>query len=197
MLEQEEIARLLEELPGHFHALVACAVYAGLRREELFHLRWEDIHWKAGESNVVSRQTHHTKNYESRRIPMNEALVEALRRHPRRLVADKEEEKAKWSPYVFANREGQPYEDIREPLNLAAQRAGINGPIKLHQLRHAFCSHALMQGTDARTVQKWMGHRDLKTTLRYAHVSPEHEKAAIQRLRYKSSHQVDTRTGNG
>jgi len=185
LLEQEEIARLLEELPGHFHALVACAVYAGLRREELFHLRWEDIHWKAGESNVVSRQEHHTKNYESRRIPMNEALMEALRRHPRRLD----------SPHVFCNREGQPYDNIRKALNSAAQRAGIEGKVGLHPLRHAFCSHALMQGIDARTVQRWMGHRGLETTLRYAHVSPDHEKAAIQRLRYKSSHQVDTRSG--
>ena len=88
------------------------------------------------------------------------------------------------SPYVFSNREGKPYTDIREPLNDAAQRAGINGAIKLHQLRHAFCSHAMMSGIDARTVQKWMGHKDLKTTLRYAHVSPDHEKAAIQKLSY-------------
>jgi len=54
----------------------------------------------------------------------------------------------------------------------------------LVSLPHAFCSHALMQGIDPRTVQKWMGHRDLKTTLRYAHVSPDHEKTAIQRLTY-------------
>ena len=38
-----------------------------------------------------------------------------------------------------------------------------------------------MSGVDPRTVQKWMGHKDLKTTLRYAHVSPDHEKAAIER----------------
>ena len=44
-----------------------------------------------------------------------------------------------------------------------------------------------MSGVDPRTVQKWMGHRDLKTTLRYAHVSPDHEKAAIERLGYSVS----------
>ena len=88
------------------------------------------------------------------------------------------------SPYVFSNRDGKPYTDIREPLDAAAQRAGIGDSVKLHQLRHAFCSHALMSGADPRTVQKWMGHKDLKTTLRYAHVSPDHEKAAIEQLRY-------------
>ncbi len=108
---------------------------------------------------------------------MNEALVAAIEKH-------KKEHIIVGSPYVFSNREGKPYTDIREPLNDAAQRAGINGAIKLHQLRHAFCSHALMSGIDARTVQKWMGHKDLKTTLRYAHVSPDHEKAAINLLNY-------------
>jgi integrase len=43
LLEAEEVVRFLEEVPPHFHALVACAVYAGLRRSELFYLRWEDI----------------------------------------------------------------------------------------------------------------------------------------------------------
>jgi len=185
LLEQEEVALLLDEMPEHLKALVACAVYAGLRREELFHLRWEDVNWKTGELTVVSREEHHTKNYESRRIPMNEVLAEALRRHLHRLD----------SLHIFCNRDGQPYDNIRKALHSAAKRAGIVGMVGLHQLRHAFCSHALMQGIDARTVQKWMGHRDLKTTLRYAHVSADHEKAAIQRLRYQSSHQVDTKAG--
>ena len=126
---------------------------------------------------MVSHPDHHTKNYESRHIPMNGALVAALETHKKNHIIV-------GSPYVFSNRAGKPYTDIREPLNDAAHRAGINGPIKLHQLRHAFCSHALMSGADARSVQKWMGHKDLKTTLRYAHVSPDHEKAAIQKLSY-------------
>jgi len=54
-----------------------------------------------------------------------------------------------------------------------------------------------MQGIDPRTVQRWMGHKDLRTTLRYAHVSPDHEKAAIQRLRYQSSHPAVTTAENG
>jgi site-specific recombinase XerD len=86
--------------------------------------------------------------------------------------------------YGLMNRGGKLYYDSREPLNDAAHRAGINGSVKLHQLRHAFYSHALMSGIDPRTVQKWMGHKDLKTTLRDAHVSPDHEKAAIEQLNY-------------
>jgi len=177
LLEKEEVARFLEEVPPHFHALVACAVYAGLRREELFYLRWEDIHWQRRELVVASNREHHTKNYESRRIPINDALATALQSHKTNHIII-------GSPYVFSNPQGKPYTDIREPLNGAAQRAGISGSVKLHQLRHAFCSHALMSGIDPRTVQKWMGHKDLKTTLRYAHVSPDHEKAAIEQLSF-------------
>jgi site-specific recombinase XerD len=50
-----------------------------------------------------------------------------------------------------------------------------------------------MEGIDPRTVQQWMGHNNLKTTLGYAHVSPAHEKAAIERLEYKSGHYIDTK----
>ncbi len=174
LLEEKEVAYLLDALPDHLKALGACAVYAGLRRSEIFHLRREDVNMKTGELLVVSREEHHTKNYETRQIPMSEQLKEALRRHPRRLG----------SPYLFCNRQGEPYDNVRKALNKAAQKAGIKGGITLHQLRHAFCSHAQMSGIDARTVQKWMGHKDLKTTLRYAHVSPDHEKAAICRLQY-------------
>lgn len=56
--------------------------------------------------------------------------------------------------------------------------------VRLHQLRHTFCSHCFMAGIDARTIQKWMGHSSLNTTLRYAHVSPDHERDSMQRLNY-------------
>ena len=54
-----------------------------------------------------------------------------------------------------------------------------------------------MQNIDPRTVQRWMGHKDLTTTMRYAHVSPDHEKAAIQRLSYETWHQGGTGVETG
>ena len=170
-------------MPDHLKALIGCAVYAGLRKQELFHLRWEDIHMKTGELRAVSRQEHHTKNRESRRIPLNKPLMQLLQRHPRRLG----------SKYVFCNKDGESYDNVRSAIRSAARRAGIEDGVGMHQLRHAFCSHGLMMGVDPRTMQKWMGHKDLATTLRYAHVSPDHEKAAIERMRYDYGHQVVTK----
>jgi site-specific recombinase XerD len=107
---------------------------------------------------------------------MNDLLLEAMRKQPRRLDCQ----------YVFPGKGGGIYRDLRSALNRAVAEAGITGRVTMYQLRHAFCSHALMQGIDPRTVQKWMGHKDLKTTLRYAHVSPEHERSAIQRLHFRA-----------
>jgi site-specific recombinase XerD len=56
--------------------------------------------------------------------------------------------------YVFCNAQGQLCDNVRKSLLAAASEAGIEGGIALHPLRHAFCSHALMQGIDPRTVQK-------------------------------------------
>lgn len=186
LLEVHEIDRLLNEVPNNLRAFVSVIVNAGLRSAELYRLQWRDIDSERGELTVASRRGGATKNHESRRIPMNDALSEDLRRHPRNLN----------SPYVFCNSQGEPLKNVRKSLKSAAERAGIEGFVGPHQLRHAFCSHAQMQGARGRTVQGWMGHKSLATTERYAHVSPDHEKAAIQLLRYNTWHQGGTSAEN-
>jgi site-specific recombinase XerC len=51
-----------------------------------------------------------------------------------------------------------------------------------HCLRHTFASNLVMQGVDIRTVQELMGHKTIQMTLRYAHLAPQHQLAAVQRL---------------
>ena len=148
------------------------------------------IDWKAGEITVASRRGAHTKNYASRTIPMNDALVDYLQRHSPVLVRISGHMTK--SPYVFSRPNGKPYTDVRDSLRAAAHRAGIEGDVKLQLLRHCFCSHSLMQGADPRSLQRWMGHRDLRTTMGYSHTSPDHEKAAMQRLRYDHGHNTVT-----
>ncbi len=71
------------------------------------------------------------------------------------------------------------YRDIRA----IAEKAGIKG-MGVHTLRHTFASHLVMAGVDLATVQKLMGHSSITTTMIYAHLAPDHLKAAVEKLKF-------------
>jgi integrase len=175
LLSGAEVARLLAAMPDHLVAAVGVAVYAGLRRAEILRLQWSHVDLKARVMTVAQSKTN-----KSRKVPISADLAELLRRHPRTLG----------QRLLFPATDGTTRHDFRTALHSAGKRAGLE-KIGMHQLRHAFCSHSLMQGTDARTVMGWMGHSSLATTLRYAHVSQDHEQAAIERVRYVDDEQAE------
>jgi len=162
----------------HLYLCVALALHTGMRRGEIFRLRWEDVDLKAGRIRVVSREDAHTKNYESRSIPMSELIRNALSRHPRRLD----------SPFVVCQTNGNPLRDIRNPFETAVRKAGIPS-LRFHDLRHTFASWLVMAGVDIRTVQELLGHKDIRITMRYAHLAPDHMSNAVKTL---DGHHLDT-----
>ena len=63
-----------------------------------------------------------------------------------------------------------------------------------HDLRHTFESRLVMAGVDIRTVQELMGHKTIQVTLPYAHLAPQHQLEAVQRLCDTGVAPTDTRT---
>ena len=72
--------------------------------------------------------------------------------------------------------------DIRVAWESAKKREGIDPGFLFHDLRHTFVSHQKMAGVDDYTPMAIMGHSDPKMMRRYAHLTPEHKRAAIARL---------------
>jgi len=72
-------------------------------------------------------------------------------------------------------------DNIKSSFSSAVKRAGIEN-FTFHDLRHTFASHFVMQGGSLRALQQILGHRKIETTMRYAHLSPDHKIKAVNLL---------------
>nr|WP_244276027.1 site-specific integrase [Enterovibrio norvegicus] len=82
------------------------------------------------------------------------------------------------SRYLFEGKNGVPLKEVKKPWATVLDLAQIQG-FNFHDLRHHFASKLVMAGVDLNTVRELLGHADLKMTLRYAHLAPEHKAAAV------------------
>jgi integrase len=165
-LKPDEIENLLASCPRHIRPVVLTAINTGMRRGEIFNLKWRDLDLENRKLTVVN-----AKNNESRVIPINQTLYEEFRA----LLKEANGE------YVFSRRNAEPLKDIRTGFAAALTKAKIKD-FRFHDLRHTFGSHLVMQGVNLRTVQQLMGHKDIKMTMRYSHLSPEHVQQAVEKL---------------
>ena len=169
-LSEEEITRLVAEcLPKiHLHRVVVCALHTGMRKGEILSLRWSQIRPHLNGFIYLDK----TKNKERREIPVNETL-EAVFKEIRK-------EQGLTSEYVFLYAK-RLLSRIDRAFHGALKRAGIED-FKFHDLRHTFASHLVMKGASLKEVQELLGHKTMTMTLRYAHLSQDHKKKAVNLL---------------
>jgi integrase/recombinase XerD len=177
ILSQEEIARLIDAALTPYHRILLMTLYAtGVRNAELTHLKVNDI-----DSQRMVIHIQGGKGRVDRDVMLSLKLLEELRAHWRRL-------RRKPSVWLFPGNRwhsgGQPL-DTKTPRNAckqAAQRAGLKKKVYPHILRHCFATHLLEAGADLRTIQILLGHRDLKETTIYLHLSQRHLHATASPL---------------
>jgi integrase len=146
------------------------AVNTGLRRSELFHLRWEDVDLEAKWLTVHGASA---KNGQTRRIPLNaeaRSTLEAWRK-----LAKEDELR------VFPGVGGDRLKRVDRAWRGLRKRAELTN-FRFHDLRHHFASRLVQSGVPLNTVRELLGHADTTMVLRYAHLSPDHLAEAVEKV---------------
>jgi integrase/recombinase XerD len=166
--------------------VIGIGLMCGLRDQEIQHLEWNDIYWEDSILRVTSKPhwSFKIKDSEKRDIPIRAELLKHLRAwhkaHPDTRL-------------VLPTKHGKPNGKLLRTLKRLAKRSGLNcgvcdgckgalgecGDWTLHKLRRSFATFCLRSGMDLATVQRLMGHADLKSTVRYLQpaTSKESQKA--------------------
>ena len=176
-LADDEAERLVSHCEPYLKPIVTTALNTGMRKSEILNLTWDRVDML---NRVILLDT--TKNGERREIPINDNLYVALTGIIRQINVK----------YVFFNpRTLKPYKDIKKAFSAALSKSHILD-FRFHDLRHTFASQLVMKSVDLATVRDLMGHKDIKMTLRYSHLSKTHLKDAVNVLNKKNYYHFTT-----
>jgi len=171
ILDQEEVARLIDSAGNLMHRTMLMVLYAtGLRRAEICHLKVSDI-----DSQRMVIHVRQGKGGRDRDVVLTPKLLQTLREYWRWM---------KPKTYLFPGtvkgwRADVPITEkiVWQAVNEAAKRAGITKHVSPHSLRHCFATHMLEAGADLRTIQVLLGHAKIADTALYLHLSRRHLQA--------------------
>jgi integrase len=175
--EFEDYARLVEsaeKVDRRALLTVLLGGDAGLRTGEIVGLEWSDIDFRRNFLTVSRSEWngHVTlpKGGRARKVPMTHKLVATLSAH-RHLQG----------PRVLYRNDGTSTskQTLTTWMVAAQRRAGLKATGNKHMLRHSFCSHLAMRGATTLAIKELAGHRSLRTTMRYMHLSHDHKEQAI------------------
>ena len=171
---------MFKHLPDRPKPLATVALRTGMRKGELLALRWHDVDFYTGALRVRE-----ARSGEGRFVAMNSVVRDTLKR-VRQEQIQRARGQAKGgreilSPFVFCSHRGRFLRNLAKAWYPALEAAGIED-FRFHDLRHTFASRLAMAGEDLSIIQRAGGWKTAITMQRYAHLSPDHMRAAVQRL---------------
>jgi integrase len=175
-LSDEERTALLEAAEAKspdLYAIIVLALSTGARRNEILGLKWPEVDLKTGLLTFAK-----TKNGSVRRVPVTGKALDLLKdmaaarklKDPSGLVFPGKTDKTKDKPLAIEN------------IFQAALKDAAIANFRFHDLRHSAASYLVMAGVPMVTVAEILGHRDLKMTQRYSHLSRAHVSEAVGKL---------------
>ncbi len=183
-LSKEDVKRLLTHTAKHrpkVHPMLATALHLGLRKGELFGLRWRDLDLETRRLDIMRSYRTLPKGSKPRHLRIPTVLVPILREWQRHCPNTPE---ALVFPVCYRTpRMGK----VKDMLGIEELLQGAGCPRMerpWHAMRHTFASHFVMSGGSILALQKILGHSDLKMTLIYAHLAPDYLEGELERVRY-------------
>lgn len=152
----------------HLKPSILVSINTGLRQGELLNLTWDAV--DLGNA-IITIYGENAKDGDDRHIPMNDEALATLKQWREQTPGD----------LVFPGPTGAAISEIKTAWGKLLKDAQIE-KFRWHDMRHHFASRLVMAGVDLNTVRELLGHADIKMTLRYAHLAPEHKAAAVQKL---------------
>jgi integrase len=170
-----ELRRLGEALAAHPHPIAANALrlllLTGARSGETLSMKWAEVDQYPGEWVKPARNT---KQKSEHRIPLSPGAQQ--------LIADMRKYRKADEQLVFPGRQpGQPLRDIHRTWKAVCKAAEIEG-VRIHDLRHSFASLLVSSGLSLPIIGALLGHAELRSTQRYAHVAKTPMQEATDRV---------------
>lgn len=159
-LTMDEVKKMIASTQNSKHRCIIKILYGGgLRLSELLNLMLEDIN--SENMLILIRKA---KGNKDRLVMLSQNLLEDLRIYYKEY---------KPKVYLFEGQKNGMYSEksVQNVVKTAAQRAGIRKKVTPHTLRHSFATHLLESGTDIRYIQQLLGHKSIKTTEIYTHIT--------------------------
>lgn len=171
-LSDDERQRLLKSCKASrnkaLYPLIVLALSTGCRRNELLKLTWDDI--DLSRALIFIRDS---KNHQPRTLPITGSALTLLEEMYTPIKSTSEK--------VFkAPLTGKVY-NLENAWQTALRRANIK-EFRFHDLRHSCASYLAMNGATLVDIAAILGHRDLKQTMRYAHLSQHHTRGILERM---------------